>query len=415
MLQPSASPKRNDPCPCGSGKRYKHCHGDLTALPSDSRVDQALETRVRGDLPKALEMLDAAIVETPDAARAYHLRGIVRQELRDLAGAEADLRKSIALLPSFAEAHFALGILLLVTRRYAEAWPEYEWRTRQADYKDYANYPFGIPRWRGESLAGKRLLVHAEQGLGDTIQCARFLPLAARECSRVDVWCFPPLVPVMQRVKGVGTAYATLDERPTHDFHAPIIDLAAHYLPTAESPHWLGPYLSPLEERVAKWAPQLASVARPLVGFVWKGSALFANDRQRSLTPDLAVALSKGAPGAAFVNLQFGEPPPAGAGWIDAGSRLTDWEDTLAVMSHLDLVIAVDTSIVHAAGAMGKPVWVLRPFYPDWRWGISGESSPWYPSATLLQQPAPGNWESVVKEAASRLRSQNSSSATSGR
>ena len=401
----SEPPKRNDPCPCGSGKRYKNCHGDLTPPAADARVDRAFDARLRGDLAGAVAMLDEAITATPHAARAYHLRGIVRQELRDLAGAEADLREATALSPAFAEAHMALGILLLILRRYPEAWPEYEWRTRQPGYKDYANYPFGIPRWRGESLAGKRLLVHAEQGFGDTLQCARFLELAARDCgASVDVWCHPPLAPLIQRVKGVGTAYATLAERPTHDFHAPIIDLAAHYLPSADSPHWFGPYLAPREDRAARWEPDLAPASRPRVGFVWKGSALYANDWQRSLTPELAASLSRRVPDVRFVNLQFGEPPPPGANWIDVGSRLADWEDTVGVIAHLDLLIAVDTGVVHVAGAMGKPVWVLRPFPPEWRWGSTGESSPWYPTATILRQRAPWNWESVLDATAERLR-----------
>jgi hypothetical protein len=367
-------------------------------------VTRALEERVRGNLPQAISILDDAIRETPDAVRAHHLRGISRQDVGDLGGAEADLRKAIALKPSFAEAHMALGILLLITDRYEEAWPEYEWRTRQPGYADYANYPFGIPRWRGESLAGKRLLVHAEQGFGDTIQGVRFIELAARECAAVDLWCQPALVSVLQRAKGMGTAYGTLHERPTHDFHAPILDLAAHYLPSASSPRWFGPYLSPLEDRVARWAPELTSLPRPLVGIVWTGSKLFPNDWQRSMTPDLALSLSKRiGRNATLVNLQFGEPPPAGADWVDVGSRLLDWEDTLGVISHLDILLSVDTAIVHLAGAMEKPVWVMRAFSPEWRWGAKGETSPWYPSLTLLRQSALGDWNSVIDAVARRL------------
>ncbi len=411
-MSTAALPKRNDPCPCGSGKRFKHCHGSLA---SDSRLESALGQRARGDLTGALASLDRTLEETPGQPHALNIRGLVRQDLMDLEGAEDDFRAAIARNRDFAEAHFNLGILMLVMGRYAEGWREYGWRTRAPGYADYANYPFGMPRWNGEPLAGKRILVHGEQGFGDTIQCARFLGPLAREAAAVDVFCQPALVSLMQRMPGVGQAQGNLADRPTHDFHAPIIDIAAHYLATVDAPHWFGPYVRPLEQRLSRWAPELARKGRPLVGFVWKGSALQSNDRLRSLTPESAIALSAGAKNATFVNLQFGEAPPPGAAWIDAGSRLRDWDDTVAVLAHLDLVIAVDTAVAHVAGAMAKPVWVVRPFYPDWRWGASGEDTRWYPSMKVLRQHAPGDWSGVLADVAARLAAQNSSSATSGR
>jgi hypothetical protein len=396
----AVAPRRNDPCPCGSGKRYKNCHGSLSW---DPRLEKVLERQAAGDLPGALVVLDGILAETPNHPRALNIQGVVRHELMDLPGAEESLRKAIALSPDFADAHMNLGLVLLILGRYAEAWPEYEWRTRRAGYKDYANFDFGMPRWKGEPLTGKAILVHGEQGLGDTIQCARFLAPLAKEASAVDVFCHPPLVDLMQRMRGVRRAYATLAERPTQDFHAPIIDIAAHYLPHFEAPHWLGPYITPLPERVARWSPEIAGARRPLVGFTWKGSALQANDSRRSLAPQVAADFTRRAANATFVNLQFGEPPPAGADWIDVGSKLRDWDDTVAVISQLDLVIAVDTAVVHIAGAMGKPVWVVRPFYPDWRWGASGESARWYPSATILNQYQPGDWSGVLDDVVRRL------------
>jgi hypothetical protein len=394
-VNPASPTRRNDPCPCGSGRRYKHCHGDIAYL--DRELDRALEQRGAGEFRAALATIDEALAHAPDHARLANIQGVIRQELKDLDGAMESFHKAIELSPEFADAHFNLGILLLALGDYERGWAEYEWRTRRPGYADYANYPFGMPRWRGEPPAGKRILVHAEQGLGDTIQCVRFLERLAGDGAHVDLFCQPPLIQLMQRVRGVGRAWATLDERPTHDYHAPIIDVAAHYLPAISAPHWMGPYISPLPERVGEWASLLADAPRPLVGIAWKGNARHVNDRMRSLTPELALELAKMAQGVTFVNLQAGEPPPAGADWIDAGSRIRDWDDTVAIIDSLDLVVCVDTAVAHVAGAMGKPVWLLRCFSPEWRWGASGDTTRWYPSMRIFWQDLPGDWSRVLE------------------
>ena len=393
--------RRNDPCPCGSGKRYKHCHGSFT---EDPRIERAKALQRAADFAGALAVIDAALVETPGDPALHNCQGLLRTDLRDLAGAEASFRRALAAVPDYPDAHFNLGLALLVQGRYAEGWREYAWRERRAQYTDWGNFHFGIPRWNGEPLAGKRILVHAEQGLGDTIQFARFLEPLSREAAEVDVFCHEPIESLMQRMRGVHRAYGALDERPTHDYHAPLIEVAARFLPTADAPHWFGRYVWPLPDRVEKWSSVLDGLPRPLAGFVWKGSASHANDWARSLTPSLAVDFTRKAPGIRFVNLQFGEPPPSGADWIDLGTRLADWEDTLAVMSLVDVVVGVDTSVVHAAGAMARPVWVLRPFAPEWRWGL-GETTPWYPTMRLLAQRGPGDWPGLLADVAGRLQS----------
>jgi hypothetical protein len=368
----------------------------------DAAIARALEVRDQSRFEEALRILDEAAAADPRDARVANLQGVLRMELHDLAGARASFDRAIASSPDLADAHFNLGLLLLAMGDYPQGWREYAWRTRRPGYGDYANYAFGIPRWRGESLQGKRILVHAEQGLGDTIQCARFLSRLARDGAEVDFFCQPPLAPLMQRVPGVRRALPTLAERPTQDFHAPIIDVAAHYLPSVDAPHWDGPYLSPLPERLAEWREFYAGAKRPLVGLAWKGNAKFVNDRMRSLTAGEAEALTRSAPHVTFVNLQPGEPPPAD-GWLDAGARIRDWDDTVALIDSLDLVIGVDTAVVHVAGAMGRPVWTLRSYSPDWRWGVGVEETRWYPSMRILWQDRPGSWRSVLEEAARRL------------
>ena len=400
MATSTQAPTRNGPCPCGSGKRYKHCHG---ALALDPRLERAQALRLTGDFPGTLRLLDAALAETPDSPALLNAQGFARQELRELEGAERSYRRAIALSPDYAHAHFNLGLLLLARERYEEGWAEYAWRTRRPDYNDWAAFPFGMPRWNGEPLAGKRILLHAEQGLGDTLQCARYIEPLAREAAEVDVFCHPPIVSMMQRMRGVGRALGALHERPTHDYHAPLLDVAAHFLPSSSAPRWMGRYLSPLPERVEAWAGEFARRREPWIGFAWKGNPQHVNDWMRSLTPALAVEFTQRARGVRWVNLQFGERPPAGADWIDYGARLADWEDTLAILHHLDLVIAVDTSVAHAAGAMERPVWLLRHFAPEWRWGEGTGKTPWYPTMELFAQPAPGDWKGLLESVASRL------------
>ena len=401
MATSSQATSRNSPCPCGSGKRYKNCHG---ALVVDPGLERAQALRLTGDFAGTLALLEAALAETPDSPALLNAEGYARQELMDLAGAERSYRRAIALSPDYAHCHFNLGLLLLTQRRYEEGWVEYSWRTRRPNYTDWADFQFGMPRWNREPLAGKRILVHAEQGLGDTIQGARFLELLAREAAEVDVFCHPPIEAMMQRIRGVHRAYGTLHERPTHDYHAPLFDIASYFLPTAEAPHWCGRYLGALPERIEKWASAFADRTRPLVGFAWKGNPQHPNDWMRSLTPELAVAFTREASGVRFVNLQFGERPPPGADWIDFTERMGDWDDTLAILHHLDRVIAVDTSVAHAAGAMERPVWLLRHFAPEWRWGVESGKSRWYPTMDVFPQPAPGDWKGLLLSLGRELR-----------
>lgn len=391
-MNPFATARRLDPCPCGSGRRYKECHGSLAPPPV---LAQVIRLREGGQGQAAREALAPALREARPLADAWNLEGLLAQDARDLPAAKAAFRRAIELAPAFPEAHFNLGLALLLEGDYANGWAEYEWRTKRPGYADYSNHPFGMPRWRGEPLAGRSLLVHAEQGQGDTIQFARFLAGLAEEGATIDVFCHAPLLTLMQRMPGVRRALTTLAERPTHDFHAPILDCGALRLRSTDEAHWRAPYVRPLPERVAAWAERIRALAGPRVGFAWRGSNRHANDRNRSLSPPLAKVLLEGPAG--FVNLQVEAPlPDLSRPVLDAGPLIADWEDTAAIVSQLDLVITVDTAVAHLTGAMGKPVWTLLPYSPDWRWRLEGETTPWYPSMRLFRQDAPGAWEPVL-------------------
>ena len=366
----ATAPRRLDPCPCGSGRRYKDCHGSLRGLPEGARE-----------------------------AAALNRRGHERHDELDLDGAIADFESAIARDPLSAEAHYNRGVLLLMRGDYAAAWPEYEWRTRAPGYADYANFDFGMPRWRGEDLAGRSLLLHTEQGQGDTIQFARFIEPLAQRGAAIDLFCHEPLVALMSRMAGVRKAMANIAERPTHDFHAPILDVAAAHLRDAQSPHWFGAYVHALPERIARLEPLLRDLPRPLVGIAWKGSPRHANDRNRSLTREDAGALL--ATSGTCVNLQVGEAA-LGSNMVDLAPHLHDWDDTAAAIALLDHVISVDTAVAHLAGAMGAAVTVLIPYVPDWRWRRAGDTTPWYPRMRLVRQSQRGDWRDVLA-AATRL------------
>jgi hypothetical protein len=405
----SPPPRRLDPCSCGSGRRYRDCHG---AVKADPLLARATELRLRGDHQGAKAAVEQALAAAPDDAVAWNAQGVLRLDLLEVGPAIESFARALERAPQYSEAHYNRAFANLLRGDYAQGWPEYEWRTRVPGYTDYAHHPFGIPRWRGEPLRSRRILVHAEQGNGDTLQFARFLAPLAAEGAQVDVFCQAPLESLLARVPGVNRTFSNLAERPAHDFHAPLLDIAARYLPHFSAPHWLGPYLQPLSDRVARVADAFDGVCHPRVGIAWKGSGLNPTDHLRSLTPELAAHLVTGD--AQFFSLQLGAAPLAlGKGKLtDLAPRIHDWEDTAAIMSHLDLVVAVDTAVVHLAGAMGKPVWVLVPFSADWRWELEGEKTRWYPSMRLFRQRSRGDWGPVLKRVAGAY---SSSLATSGK
>lgn len=357
------TPRRLDPCPCGSGRRYKDCHGRLV----DGREAQA-------------QALDARALQEHAALR--------------LDEAERLFRAALEAAPASPRIHAHLGMLLLLQGRYEEGWKEYAWRAQIPGPANFAAHDFGMPRWRGEPLAGKRVLLHAEQGLGDTMQFARFIRPLAREGAQVDLFCHAPLASLLARVEGVHAAMSELLERPTHDFHAPLGDLVARYVPSPDAAHWTGSYLSPLPERLAAWREHLAGIEAPRVGLVLRGNPLHVDDRRRSVPTALWTRFA--ARRGTFVNLQVDTPLPTA---LALPAPIADWDDTAAIVAALDAVLCVDTSVAHLAGAMGKPVLVMLAYCPDWRWGLAGERTPWYPSMRLLRQPRPGDWAPVIEAA----------------
>jgi hypothetical protein len=264
------------------------------------------------------------------------------------------------------------------------------------------------PEWDGGPLLGRRLLVHAGQGMGDTIQFARYLPALAAAGGRVTLACAYALVPLLSQIESIAVT-RRVDGLPPHDLWIDQMSLP-HHLGAAGIPHPEG-YLIADPARVAAWRRELGT--GPCIGLVWAGNPAHANDLHRSLPrQDIARVLrpllrAGGAvPRLRFVGLQVGprHAELCDSGIVDLSRGLADFADTAALVAALDLVITVDTATAHLAGALGRPVWVILPYAPDWRWQLDCADSPWYASMRLFRQPDPHDWTSVIRAVAAALR-----------
>jgi hypothetical protein len=267
---------------------------------------------------------------------------------------------------------------------------------------------FKEPQWRGESLAGKTILLHAEQGFGDSIQFIRYLPMVVAAGATVVLEIPDDLRPLIGRVEGVAAIVRRGDPLPPFDLHCPLMSLPLAFGTRLDSIPAHVPYLHAPPLSLEKWRARLLPADVPRIGLVWSGKPTHKNDHNRSIPiTRLAPVLRK--PGFQFVSLQKDYRAADRAelktypALIRLDDALSDFADTAAVVAALDLVIAVDTAVAHLAGAMGKPVWILLPAIGDWRWLRQREDSPWYPTARLVRQPRIGDWASVIARVASDL------------
>ncbi len=471
---------RNDPCPCGSGRKFKQCHGALSAAAPpretsaniDALLQQALAAHQRGDVDgaergyraalamapshplathylgvvhyqrdrpaEALPLLEQAVAAVPEEPefhnnlglalaaldrndeaiaayrRALALRpahatasnnlGLALQAANRLPEAIAAFRKAIALQPDFAQAHWNLALGLLAHGDFAEGWREYGWRLSIPELMRHER-PYAGTRWDGVLREGQTLLVSAEQGLGDTLQFIRFAEAVAERGVRVRVAAQPSLVRLLSTAPGVLSVHDRDGALPPYDAHAPVIALAGALGIDANTIPAAVPYLATDADRRAAIGPRLAADARLKVGLAWAGNREHRNDRRRSialatLAPLFALA------GVSWYSLQRegneGDVPEVARALVRLPER-NDFDGIAAIVDLLDLVVSVDTSIAHLAGALARPVWVLLPFAADWRWQLERSDSPWYPTMRLYRQPAPGDWDTVVANVAAAL------------
>jgi len=369
---------------------------------ADAHNNLAIVLRLDGRFADALVHYDRAVALTPKAAGPLNNRGNLLQDLGRLDEAAASFKQALAIEPEFPAAHHNLGMALLAAGRFEAGWREYEWRWRIPHATDPADR-FGVPPWRGESPIEGTLLLHAEQGFGDTLQFCRYAPLLAGRGHRIVLEVPPALVRLMGSLEPRIDIVAQGDALPPFDLHCPLLSLPLACGTQLASIPSIGPYLAADPAAQELWRRRLAADgARLKVGLVWSGNPradrpeLAAIDRRRSIAADLLAPLAA-CPGVRFYSLQQqGGAAPASLGLVDVMAEMTDFADTAALVANLDLVISVDTAVAHLAGALGRPVWLLNRFDSCWRWLAGRDDSPWYPSLRLFRQTQPGDWAGVV-------------------
>lgn len=362
-----------------------------------------------GRVNEAKPYVEAALALDPTRAEAYNSLGNLYWQNLELEAAEKNYRRAIELNPAFHEARHNLGLLLLLRGEFQEGWTYYESRLEIAEAKPHARR-FHKPLWQGEPLRHKRLLVHAEQGYGDTIQFVRYLEILSRLGAEVIFETPYPLKRLLQRVAGIRCLIERGEPLPDFDCHIPLLSIPSRLHTDSNSiPVAAGAYLIAADEEAYKWKQRVSALPAGLrVGIAWAGNPKHGNDSQRSLSLE-DLCLLEHAPPVHWVNLTK-QPPgsvrntqaPSFATY-DWTSELDDYLDTAALISQLDLVISVDTSVAHLAGALGKQVWIMLPYVPDWRWQLGRGDSPWYPTVRLFRQESKGDWKHVMQEVANEL------------
>lgn len=320
-------------------------------------------------------------------------------------------RRALEIAPHHAPNLHNSSFPLLLTGDWAEGWRRYE--ARLASWPAKLRTRFKAPRWKGNfPLGGRTLLVHAEQGLGDTLQFVRYVPLLAAQGAKVLLEVQRPLVRLLSSVSaltGQATIVAQGDALPEFDCHCPLLSLPLACRTKPENLPAATPYLHAPAAKLAEWAERLGPRQQPRIGVAWRGNPRHGNDHRRSL-PLATLAPLFDVPDVQFFSLQKEIPPAdiaaaaACPNLVKLGAQMVDFTDTAAVVGLLDAVVTIDTSVAHLTGALGRPLWVLLPFAPDWRWMLGRKDSPWYPTAEIFRQTAPGDWSAPLAEVRERLR-----------
>lgn len=483
---PSATPVagRNDPCPCGSGKRYKQCHGALAVPTAPADMPQTPEALTRqgmaahqaGDLDGAERHYRAVLASSPDFPPALHYLGVVLyqrsrmnealplldraatlvphepefhnnrglalaaagrdseaiaayrralalkpdhvgalsnlglalQATGDVEGAIAAYRRGLLLAPEFPQLHWNLALALLLRGDMAEGWREYEWRLKTPELAPFL-HRYADARWTGDDPAGRTILLTAEQGLGDALQNLRFASVVAGRGARVVVAVPDALRNLAATVPGVASAHALEAALPHHDAQLSLMSLPGALRIALADIDVPVPYMRADPARLAEARQQVAQAAGNAlkVGVAWTGAPGNSLNAKRSV-PLAAFAPLLDLPGVCWFSLKReGEAIPLAD--ATCAKRLVeldlrnDFDGLAALVDSLDVVISVDTSLAHLAGALGKPVWVLLAKVPDWRWFLDRADSPWYPSARLYRQQVAGDWSGPLRDVGAAL------------
>jgi tetratricopeptide (TPR) repeat protein len=367
--------------------------------------------RLKEDFKGAVANLRYALRLKSDYAKAYNNLGLAFKNQGDLDSAIKNFSQALGINPHLAEAHWNRSFVYLLQGEFKKGWQDYDWRFQQARWKTLYPHRYDRPRWDGSVCRDKTIFVHDEQGLGDTLQFVRYIPMVKSRCATVIFETRKSLIPLLKRFPGVDQFIIRSVDQPAAenwDFYIPLLSLPKIFNTQLKTiPHTV-PYINAEPKKVEYWRQRLTDNGFK-VGIVWAGRPMHTNDRHRSCAlqqflpfceiPGIQlIGLQKGAGAAQVQNL------PAEMGFVNFGEAFEDFSDTAGLIENLDLIISVDTAGAHLAGAMGKPVWVLLSFIPDWRWMMDREDSPWYPTMRLFRQKTHGGWEAVFQQVEKELR-----------
>jgi Flp pilus assembly protein TadD len=380
------------------------------------RPDDAEALNRRGDalrqlnrLNEALASCERAIAISPGMAEAYNNRGLILEELRHLPEALESFCKAQELAPGYAEAHWNEAALRLLTGEFLRGWAKYEWRWKCDSMAPWRR-EFSQPQWDGlASLYDKTILLHGRYRISEAILFCRYVPQVAARGARIILDVPEPVRPVMKGLVGGPHVLSEGEEPPRFDLHCPLASLPRAVGTKLDTIPTATPYLRPPTDALLNWEMRLGAKKRPRIGVAWAGDPRHENDRNRSIALDALLPLFSIE--ATFLRLQKDLRPGDEAQLrsrseiFDPTEFLGDYSDFAALVSRLDLIISVDTGPAHLAGALGKPVWILLPFTPDWPWQLNRNITPWYPTARLYRQAKPGDWLEVIARIAADLPS----------
>lgn len=363
--------------------------------------------KAAGDWSGAEASYRRALVLDPNNPRIRLNLGNTLRELGRMPEAIALLRQAVDRSPNFPEAHRDLAFAMMLSGDLRPGWIENEWRW-QTEEMVKKRRVFDAPMWNGEDLPSRRILIHTEQGFGDAIQFVRYVPLVAKRGAKVILECQAPLARLFESLDGVGELVVRGAPLPPFDCHLPLLSLPRIFSTTLENIPCDIPYLK-ASPSIAKELPPASKVGFK-VGLVWAGNPEHLNDQNRSISLRVLRPLFDSS-SISFYSLQLGalaaqlKQDAALARVTDLSPFLRDFATTAAAIDGMDLVISVDTSVAHLAGALGKPVWLLLPYAPDWRWMLGRDDSPWYPTMRLFRQDKLGDWTGIIGKVSAELRS----------
>jgi Flp pilus assembly protein TadD len=394
------------------------CHQQALCFRPDiaeAHTNLGMALAEQGKLAEAVACHQQAVRLRPNLAEPHNNLGVALADQGRLTEAATCYEQALRLKPDYPDAHLNLAYSWFLRGDLEAGWPGYEWRWKR---RGAAQPSFRQPLWDGSSLQDQTILLFAEQGLGDTLQFIRYAPIVQQHGGTVIVQCQEPLLRLLATSAGIDRLVPEGAAVPPFDVQAPLLSLPRILRTTLATIPAQVPYLSVDPASSAHWQRQLSGVEGLKVGIAWQGNPEHPRDRRRSV-PLLAFAPLAGVPGVRLVSLQKGpgrEQLPAMAdrlGLLDMADHLQDFADTAALISHLDLVITVDTAVAHLAGALGIAVWLALPSTPDWRWLRERENSPWYPSMRLFRQSTWGDWPEVFERLTEALRTQGDGAARS--